>query len=144
MISYSCPALNPSLMSLSSSHLFWCCVSLSLPPSACYSWHIVLFPRWWLIWGTSHSIPHIWSPFRWAERLLILPLSLSLSLFGWLGRSQSPDQIPVEGASLSPGNPAPGGSDTQTRRLTNSHLFHGRYGLYALYRINPTWPAATV
>lgn len=60
--------------------------------SECYSWHIVLFPRWQLIWKTSYSPLYIWSLFIWAERLLI-------SL--WLARpSQRLDLPPVEDTSF--------------------------------------------
>lgn len=68
----------------------------SLSLSACYSWHYVLFPRWWLIWETSHSALHIWNPFT-RKRDLWYPLP------GCLGLSQIPDQIPVEDTSLSLG-----------------------------------------
>lgn len=83
-------------VSLASHLFFW----LSLSLSACYSWHIVLFPRWWLIWETSHSALHIWNPFT-RERDLWYPL------LGCLGLSQIPDQIPVEDTSLSLGVQVP-------------------------------------
>ncbi|TNN88071.1 hypothetical protein EYF80_001652 [Liparis tanakae] len=48
---------------------------------------------WWLIWGTSPSTPHIWSPFHWAERLLN-PFSP-----GW-GKAKAQNRS-LEDASLS-------------------------------------------
>lgn len=132
MNSYSCPALNPSLCQFLEPLILVLCFSLCL--SACYSWHIVTFPRWRLIYETSLSTPHIWSLFTgqrgsWSPPPPPHPTD-------WLGWSQQQDQVPVDDTSFSAGGQVCQDQEagleqhlnTQIHKL-NSHPFHGRYGL---------------
>ena len=116
------PLLNSVLYFVGfSSHLF----GVSLSPSCC-SWHIVFFHRWWLICETALSATHIWSAFTATSPPNFLA-----------GCGKAKAQIrslwkthPTHRVSRYPLARRLSWNNTQTHWLTNSHPFHGRYGLH--------------